>query len=110
MYGHMCPFCTNKTVISRVARPGLVSGMPLSLNDVSSTSTCSACSHCKKTHRSFVRHGASEDLSVFHVVYSDAAVIPVHSVGGGKHAGTFTDAKTRYIGVCYAVLWMRPLP
>jgi GAG-pre-integrase domain len=92
--GHASP-----TVLSRMARSGVGSSMASSLTDVSSTFTCSACAHGKHVHRPFVKHGAPEVLSVFDVVYSDTVESPIHSAGGAKHAGTFTDAKTRYTAI-----------
>jgi transposase InsO family protein len=73
--------------------------MPSSLTDVSSTLTYSACEHGKQTHRLSVKHGAPEGLSNMDAVYSDTVESPVHRSGGAKHAGTFTDAKTRYTAI-----------
>jgi hypothetical protein len=83
----------------RMARSGLVRGMPSSLTDVSFTLTCSACAYGKQSHRPFVRHGAPESLSIRNVEYSETVESPAHSAGGAKYAGTFTDAKTRYTAV-----------
>jgi hypothetical protein len=54
----------------------------------------------RQTGTSSIRQdGAPEGLSVLDVVYSDTFESPVYSAGGARHAGTFTDAKTRHTAI-----------
>jgi hypothetical protein len=98
-YWHCKLIRASPTLFYRMARSVLVSGMPSSLTDVRSTLTCFTCPHGKQEHCPFAKHGAPDGSSVVDVVYSDTVESQVHSAGGDKHAGKFTDAKTRYTSI-----------